>query len=209
MKPVVRTTSPAPLRKSDFARIAANGFGDPLNSYAHSMAWFGDSLYVGTTRANLCMLKSRTPLKMSVWPVNCPDRLVDNDLRAQIWRYRTTTGCWENVHVAPWIEGQDGRKISREIGFRAMISYQAPGDSAPCLYVAPWANGKGGQPAQILRSTDGTDFVPFSRLGDPSDLRTPLPGALSRSPLHRACGQCRCDREHACVRSGAGDRGPT
>ena len=46
-----------------------------------------------------------------------------------------------------------------------MISHQAPGDSAPCLYVANWANG--GESAQILRSTDGTDFVPVFWLGDP------------------------------------------
>ena len=30
-----------------FSRIARNGFGDPLNAYAHTMAWFDGHLYVG------------------------------------------------------------------------------------------------------------------------------------------------------------------
>jgi hypothetical protein len=153
------------LRERDFTRIAANGFGDQLNSYAHSMVAFGDSVYVGTTRANFCLVKARLPILMPVWPVNCPKQLADDDLRAHIWRYRIRTGRWENVHVAPWAEGPSGSKVAREIGYREMISYQAPGDSAPCLYVANWANRQGKQVATIFRSTDGTEFVPVSQPG--------------------------------------------
>jgi hypothetical protein len=153
------------LRARDFTRIAANGFGDPLNAYAHTMAWFGDCLYVGTTRANLCLIKARLPVQMPVWPVDCPEQLSDIDMRAHIWRYRIDSGTWENVHVSPWVRDQNGREVAREIGYRGMISYQAPGDSAPCLYVANWANRAGGQVAQILRSTDGMEFIPVSRPG--------------------------------------------
>jgi hypothetical protein len=158
------------------------------------MAWFGDSLYVGTTRAALCLVKARVPVPMTVWPVNCPDRPSDNDLRAHIWRYRTSTGTWENVHVSPWVEGQDGGKVAREIGYREMIAYQAPGDSAPCLYVANWANNKGGQVARILRSTDGTEFVPVSQPGlDDTTISTlrslvPFRGRLFTSPVANAGG---------------------
>jgi len=38
------------LRRRDFRRIARTGFGDGMNAYAHSMAWFNGHLYVGTTR---------------------------------------------------------------------------------------------------------------------------------------------------------------
>src|SRR4051812_37340601 len=41
-----------------FERIAAGGFNDGQNGYAHSMAWYRGYLYVGTTRNNLCLIKS-------------------------------------------------------------------------------------------------------------------------------------------------------
>jgi hypothetical protein len=181
-----------PLRMQNFTRIAVNGFGDPLNAYAHTMAWFGDHLYVGTTRANLCLLKARVPLRLPVWPVNCPEEVFDIDLRAHIWRYHIESGTWENVHVSPWVSGRGGRQVPREIGYRGMISYQGPSDSAPCLYVANWANRAGGQVAQVFRSTDGHEFVPVSQPGladaTITTLRSLVPfrGRLFTSPVGSA-----------------------
>ena len=157
--------SALPLRMRNFNRIAANGFGDPLNAYAHTMTWFGDRLYVGTTRANLCLIKARVPVSMSTWPVNCPENLFDIDLRAQIWRYSPESDNWENVYVAPWVTTPDGRQLPREIGYRGMTVYQGPSDDGPYLYVANWANRAGGQVAKILRSKDGREFIPVSQPG--------------------------------------------
>ena len=181
------------LRSTSFTRVAVAGFGDPANAYAHTMASFRDHLYVGTTRCNLCLIKARVPVPMTFWPVNCPDKVFDLDLRAHIWRYSPVTGSWENVHVSPWITAPDGQRVPREIGYRGMSVYQGPSDPAPCLYVATWASAKtGGQAARILRSTDGLEFLPVSEpgLGDPtvSTFRSLVPfrGRLFTSPVARA-----------------------
>ena len=82
------------LRRGDFRLIARRGFGDGHNTYAHSMAWFNDHLYVATTRGNFPLMKRRLPIAMDVWPVECPEDPFDLDLRAEIWRYasRPTSG---------------------------------------------------------------------------------------------------------------------
>ena len=80
------------LRRSDFVRIAQGGFGDGLNAYAHSMAWFDGHLYVGTTRGNFPFMKARLPIGMDVWPVECPENPFDLDMRAEIWRYEPIEG---------------------------------------------------------------------------------------------------------------------
>src|SRR5678815_4002900 len=65
------------LEQYQFRLIASGGFGDPLNSYAHTMAWFCERLYVGTTRANLCLLKMHMPIDFLCWPVKCPADVYD------------------------------------------------------------------------------------------------------------------------------------
>jgi len=183
----------APLRFPDFTRVAAQGFGDPHNAYAHTMAWFDNHLYVGTTRSNLCLIKARVPIPLSFWPVNCPQQIFDIDLRAHIWRYSPESGVWTNVHVSPMITSPDGRRVPREIGYRGMTVYQGPSDEKPCLYVATWASAKtGGQPARILRSADGCEFLPVSPPGL-GDATVPtfrslvaFQGRLFTSPVARA-----------------------
>ena len=46
-------SNPQGLAAYNFRKISQNGFGDGYNAYPHSMIWFKDHLYVGTTRANL------------------------------------------------------------------------------------------------------------------------------------------------------------
>ena len=48
------------LSLNNFRRVCENGFGDGHNSFAHSMAWFKDQLYIGTTRSNFQMIKIQT-----------------------------------------------------------------------------------------------------------------------------------------------------
>jgi hypothetical protein len=102
------------LRRRDFTRIAQNGFGDGMNAYAHSMAWFDGHLYVGTTRGNFPFMKARLPIGMDVWPVECPENPFDLDMRAEIWRYDPVGGIWERVFKAPMIIGSHGKPIPRE-----------------------------------------------------------------------------------------------
>ncbi len=115
------------LSQRDFARIARNGFGDQLNSYPHSMAWFQNRLYVGTTRSNLCLFKvSKISKKIDRWPVECPESPYDQDMRAQIWRFdaETTTPAvensgWTEVARSPWIISDDGQRLPREFAVLA------------------------------------------------------------------------------------------
>jgi hypothetical protein len=157
----VRGGSPRPR----FVRIAGRGFGDGQNAYAHSMAWFDGWLYVGTTRNNLCLIKSN-PKRDSLrpWPVKVPADVYDLDMRAQIWRYQPATRCWERVHVSPLVPGSKRRNVPRDIGYRGMTVFQGPSDPRPALYVSTmsWVESSG---SYILRSTNGRDFVPVPRPG--------------------------------------------
>ena len=159
---------PAPagpgLEQFQFRMVASGGFGDPLNSYAHTMAWFRDRLYIGTTRANLCLIKEHLALPLLCWPVKCPPDLYDLDLRAQIWRYDPADGRCTRVHVSPMVVGRTGQTVPREIGFRGIAVYQAPSDPAPALYLSTWAPSRA-LGSIILRSVDGEEFVPVSEPG--------------------------------------------
>lgn len=79
----------AGLNAGNFRKISSNGFGDGHNCYPHSMAWFQDHLYAGTTRSNLALIKVAVDqgrlTNLAVWPVKTPANEYENDLRAQIW----------------------------------------------------------------------------------------------------------------------------
>src|SRR5580765_1096817 len=139
------------LTAQNFEKIAKNGFGDGLNSYAHTMAWFDGCLYVGTTRANLCMIKVNNPHAMRQWPTKCPKDIDDLDRRAQIWRFNPKTGNWREVFRSPLILGPDGGELSRDIGYRGMTVFQGPSDRAPALYVCTWSPSRANRLPLILR----------------------------------------------------------
>ena len=188
-----RRWPPRGLSFEDFTRVGEGGLGDPLNAYAHSMELFDGKLYVGTSRANLCMLKVsklRTPIKY--WPVECPDNLYDLDMRARIYVLDLTTSRWREVFRSPMIEGTDGTPVPREMSYRCMALFASEGDDRPGLYCGTYASVKG-QGAQILRSTDGEEFVPVGRpnFGDgviTVRLLVPFSGRLFTSPTGRAGG---------------------
>jgi hypothetical protein len=158
------------LTRADFRKVCVNGFGDRGNAYAHSMTWFRDHLYVGTTRANLAnralQIRNRTPERMEgvVWPVRIPASYWENDLRAQIWRLEPESGAWTNVYTSPLVKGKDGFDVPLSVGFRCMSVFQGESDDAEVLYVPTWASHQ--TPSSLLlRSSDGTDFQVVSEPG--------------------------------------------
>lgn len=161
------------LCAADFTRIAGNGFGDTQNSYAHSMCFFQDHVYVGTTRHILSMLKLFPPLDpstMDPWPVEVPPAVEDLDLRSQIWRLSIPTGQWRKMHTSPEIKGKNGKKVPRDLGYRGITVFRGRSDEAPTLYVSALSTVVRGAGARILRSQDGEKFTPIGEpgLGNPN-----------------------------------------
>lgn len=157
------------LKRKDFQKIASNGFGSPYNAYPHSMTWFQDHLYVGTTRANLAYRgrwRAETDPESlgEIWPVRIPDGLFSIDLRAEIWRYNPRADDWQRVFVSPMVKGIDGFEVPVSIGFRAMTPFQGPHDAEPALYVPTWGSHQTPQ-TNMLRSVDGVNFDLVSEPG--------------------------------------------
>lgn len=145
------------LRAEHFRCIGRNGLGDPLNAYPHAMSWFRGSLMLGTTRSNLCMLRvSKIRTRLETWPVECPENLYDQDMRAQIWRYDPTGDLWANVCRSPLIE-KNGERLPRELGYRGMVRFKGRSDTEEALYVSTYAPARANG-ARILRSVDGWNF---------------------------------------------------
>lgn len=162
MKPC--SPGPAPgLRAGDFRRICDNGFGDRHNGYAYSSVWFEDQLLVGTSRANLCLLKFAMPfVRIDTWPVDCPHlnyspAFEQSAARGEIWRYSPTLDQWSRSYQSPMVRDADGTEYSRDLGYRAMTVFQGDGDDAPVVYCASWSRSRGQGP-EILRSRDGICF---------------------------------------------------
>lgn len=145
------------LRSSDFRLIAKEGFGDGLNSYAHSMAWFKGRLYVTTMRANFALMRLRLNLGFDVWPIHCPLDPFELDLRAEIWAYDPLEDSWERVFKSPWITGSDGRRIPRDISYRAIAVHRHP-DGSEKLYISTWCPARGPGPV-IMSTEDGRNFT--------------------------------------------------
>lgn len=165
--------SSAGLDRTDFMRIVVNGFGDPQNSYVHSMAWYKDHVYMGTSRHILALLKLFPPpdgASMDPWPVNVPDRVEDLDLRAQIWRWDPASGGFEHLHTSPDIIGRNGKEVPRDLGYRGMVVFQGRSDPEPALYVSTVSSVSRGTGARVLRSSEGLKFDPVSEpgLGNPN-----------------------------------------
>lgn len=188
------------LSSKDFRRIARNGIGDQLNAYPHSMTWFNDRLIVGTTRSNLCLFKvSKIQKKIDRWPVDCPESVYEQDMRARVYQFDPTAAVvgvensgWTQTFVSPMID-VEGEALPREIGYRAMCVYQARTDDKPHLYAATYTPARG-QGARILRSADGYSFdvvpMPESFGDNVTTLRliVPFKGRLFTSPTGSAGG---------------------
>lgn len=191
---------PAGYSRDDFSRIGRNGMGDQLNAYPHSMFWYRDRLYVGTTRSNLCLFRvSKIQKNVETWPVECPDYLYDQDMRAQIWRWDPAKATgeensgWEMTAQSPLVKSGD-EILPRELGYRGMCTFQANGEDTEYLYVATYAPARA-YGTRILRTDNGEDFeeVPLPKGFDRAIITTrlliPFKGKLFTSPTGRADGQ--------------------
>ncbi|MBK1650001.1 hypothetical protein, partial [Rhabdochromatium marinum] len=164
-RPPAARPDPRPgLRSRQFQRISANGLGDPYNSYAYSAAWFQEHLYIGTGRANLCLLKFAMPyVSIDTWPIDCPHRNYTPEFeqqaaRGEIWRHHPKSRQWQRCYQAPLVsDPHDGCTYSRDLGYRAMTVFQGTSDAEPALYVASWSRSRGTGP-ELLRSQDGQHF---------------------------------------------------
>ncbi len=159
------------LGLANFRKVCENGFGDGNNAYAHAMGWFEGHLYVGTTRANLALIKSgMSYVKIDAWPVECPYPVYSKEFeytqaRAEIWRFDPLLGTWERRFQAPIVPSNtDGTDMARELGFRGMVIFQGKSDPKPVIYTSTWSRSRGDGPI-ILRSDDGKDFIPVSEPG--------------------------------------------
>jgi hypothetical protein len=170
--PAQRIFNPEPnpgLGPPHFRKICENGFGDRNNAYAYSYGWFKEHLYIGTARANLCLLKFAMPfVSMDVWPVECPHLNYTPEFeytaaRGEIWRYNPLTCQWQRVYQSPMITDKDGVEYSRDLGYRSMRVFQGKSDRQEALYVASWSRSRSSGP-EILRSEDGINFTPTPKL---------------------------------------------
>mgnify|MGYP003927844485 CR=1 FL=1 len=157
------------LTASDFEKISSNGFGDPYNAYPHSMAWYRDRLYVGTTRACLAFrgrfMAETDPTQLGqIWPVRIPEGLSDIDLRGEIWCFDPATREWTRVYQSPMVKGLGGFDVPLSVGFRAMAVYQGENDTTPALYAPTWGTHQNPE-AVMLRSLDGRTFEVVSKPG--------------------------------------------
>lgn len=195
----------------EFARIGAAGIGDPQNSYAFSMAWFADALFVGTVRNILALVKASPPpeeARMEPWPVPVPADVFELDLGAQLMRYAPGSRTWTEAYRSPTVcsadrDGDSGT-TPRDIGYRCMAVCQTKDDAAPALYVTTAASssrGPGG--AHVLRFDENGDVAVVSPpgLGDQSvsTLRTLVStdGRLYTSPT--GSGRAWNAADKACV----------
>lgn len=169
------------LSNAAFRKIANNGLGDPLNSYAWSMKWYKGKLYVGTGRIVNCVsllsadaAKGTSVYNIGVANVGCP-KLPDvySQLGAEIWQYTPETQTWKRVYKSPNTIpiynaglGSNGNPtifVAREVGFRGMLVFKEK-DGHDRLYVGSVNAGsflekyppydQQGWPAPVILYTD-------------------------------------------------------
>ncbi|MCS0494081.1 hypothetical protein NVS89_03155 [Ancylobacter sp. MQZ15Z-1] len=147
------------LDSTCFIRAARGGLGRPDAAGAQAMAVFGGALYVGTGA-----------LAAGVTPP--PARLLR--FAGETWRTvleSPTSGMAEepavDLRLAPdlleALHAREGGATScpDDAGYVSLAVFQAPGESAPALYVGT-ASPAGGR---VLRSADGESFEPASEPG--------------------------------------------
>lgn len=196
---IVGASHQQPLTRPDFVQSGETGFGDRRNTWAWSMAWWNNRLYVGTNREWRCVSDWMNHFAFAgfAYPSNdpdmaglCPQNVADLDLRAEIWRWTpgqatADPGTWERVYQSPQIPNPDypGRMTAREVAFRSLDVYRDP-SGQEALYAfsvntkAMWAGRV--PPPTILRTTDGAAWDPIPQ--DPGTFMGELPNASFRSP---------------------------
>lgn len=163
-----------------FTMISTGGFGDQHNTWAWSMTWFNNKLYVGTGREVYCVTSATAAIKLGIpglYPPAIGDCTPDYHylpLQAEIWQYDPSTSIWRRVFQSPnslSTTDNNGHPVAtaREIGIRGLSVVTEPG-GAQVLYAGTvtsaamfesasafgtWA------PPRLLRSTDGVNWAPI------------------------------------------------
>lgn len=115
---------------TDFHEVASPGFGDPENSWAWSMQWYQNALYVGTNRAWLCLQQAALNKGFPTWfhyPPTDPDFTVpcasapqSLPLAGEIWRMDPAGAApgtifsqanWTRVYQSPYGGPYNGQSI--------------------------------------------------------------------------------------------------
>jgi hypothetical protein len=175
-------------------RVATGGFGDQHNTWAWSMTWFNNMLYVGTGRETYCVTSATTAIYLatpSLYPPAVGDCTADYHylpLQAEIWQYNPATNIWTNVFQSPNSLSTVDLKgnvvaTARDIGFRGITLVTEPGCNGPCaMYAGGVTSGEifechppnitsgctpqgSWPPPRILRSTDGLHWNPIPQNG--------------------------------------------
>ena len=164
--------------QSGFRRVATGGFGDQYNTWAWSMAWFNNKLYVGTGREVHCVTSAEAAIKLGLpglYPPSIGDCTPDYHhlpLQAEIWQYDPSTGIWTQVYQSPnslTTTDNNGNTVptARDIGFRGMQvvlesggvqALYAGGVTSGQIFETPSTFGTW-PPPRILRSTDGVNWA--------------------------------------------------
>ena len=165
---------PTSLSRKNFMMVALQGFGDRQNSWAWSMAWFNNQLFVGADRAETCVTAAKNNVENPISPypptdpdILCPPTLSELGpwLQAEIWSWNPLTNVWTMAFQSPLsvpMPAYPGVYTAPDAGFRSLgIFTEQSGTQA--LYVGGysamdiWPNLPG---ARLLRSTDGVHFSP-------------------------------------------------
>ena len=93
------------LTEEDFRQIGVQGFGDAANSYAWSMAWFKDKLYIGTNHNFACLTSSiRDTTEVNTNPEvpgQCAPNILEIDFRGRIYAFDPASSTIELVYISP------------------------------------------------------------------------------------------------------------
>jgi len=162
------------LSRDDFLMAALQGFGNRQNSWAWSMAWFNNQLFVGAIPAETCLTAAINNIQnpSSPYPPTDPDISCPPDisevpplLQGGIWSWSPVTSAWTMVFQSPLtvrVPAYPGVFTAPDDGFRGMGIFTEQ-DGTQALYasgstaIQAWPKLPG---ARLLRSTDGVNFNP-------------------------------------------------
>lgn len=195
MQPSIR--EPVTTEYVTFRQVGSQGFGDRYNSWAWSMLWWNNKLYVGTNRSWLCTERAAINAAFPMFrafpfvkyppedpDAGCPKDPLDLPLRAEIWCWTPETDSWTRLYQSPAdvpIPGKPSRYVARDIGYRYMATF-VERDGTEALYVAGVSAEfiyQNLPPPRLLRSVDGIHFAPVPQ--DAGTFLGDLAGASFRS----------------------------
>ncbi|MGA2588453.1 MAG: hypothetical protein ABSH32_00930 [Bryobacteraceae bacterium] len=175
-----------------FARVSTGGFGDQHNTWAWSMAWFNNNLYVGTGREVYCVTNATAFVQLGLpglYPPSIGDCTPDYHylpLQAEIWQFNPATAVWTMVYQSQntlnTVDNNGNQTpTARDIGFRGLQVVTEPGGGT-ALYAGGVTSGEifecvppskttgctpqgSWPPPEILRTVDGVHWAPIPENG--------------------------------------------